>query len=99
MFINFIRNSIQANADKIIININSKENDFEIRITDNGTGIPEEIRDKIFNENFTTKNQGMGLGLSMAKRFIENIKGRIELESSSEKGTTFKIIIPAYKKV
>ncbi|MEP0860808.1 MAG: HAMP domain-containing protein [Ignavibacterium sp.] len=98
MFINFIRNSIQANADKIIININSKENDFEIRITDNGTGIPEEIRDKIFNENFTTKNQGMGLGLSMAKRFIENINGRIELESSSEKGTTFKIIIPAYKK-
>ncbi|AFH49893.1 Signal transduction histidine kinase [Ignavibacterium album JCM 16511] len=99
MFINFIRNSIQANANKILIKIERKENKFEIRITDNGTGIPEEIRDKIFIDNFTTKIQGMGLGLSMAKRFIENINGTIELESSSEKGTTFKIIIPAYKKV
>lgn len=98
MFINFIRNSIQASAKKIIISVNRKENNFEIRITDDGIGIPEEIQDKIFNDSFTTKIQGMGLGLSMAKRFIENINGRIDLESSSDKGTTFRIIIPAYKK-
>uniref|UniRef100_A0A7V3E6G3 histidine kinase n=1 Tax=Ignavibacterium album TaxID=591197 RepID=A0A7V3E6G3_9BACT len=99
MFINFIRNSIQANANKIFINVKKVEENFEITVTDNGTGIPEEIRDKIFNENFTTKSQGMGLGLSMAKRFVENTNGRIILESSSNKGTTFKIIIPVYNKV
>lgn len=99
MFINFIRNSIQAGASKIIITVKKVEDSFEITIIDNGTGIPEEIRDKIFNENFTTKSQGMGLGLSMAKRFIENTNGRIILESSSEMGTTFKIIIPVYNKV
>ncbi|MBI5661402.1 MAG: HAMP domain-containing protein [Ignavibacterium album] len=98
MFINFIRNSIQANASKIIINVKRVEDNFEIRISDNGTGIAEDIRDKIFNENFTTKSQGMGLGLSMAKRFIENINGRILLESTSGKGTTFKIIIPVFNK-
>ncbi|MFN3694138.1 MAG: ATP-binding protein, partial [Ignavibacterium sp.] len=98
MFINFIRNSIQANANKIVIKIERKENIFEIRIKDNGTGIPEEIQNKIFDENFTTKSQGMGLGLSMAKRFIENINGKIELESSSNSGTTFRIVIPAYNK-
>jgi two-component system nitrogen regulation sensor histidine kinase NtrY len=98
MFINFIRNSIQANASKIIFTISRNGNEYEISISDNGTGIAEEIRDKIFNENFTTKSQGMGLGLSIAKRFIENINGKIILESSSEKGTTFKVIIPAYDK-
>ncbi len=98
MFINFIRNSIQANANKIIISVRKAESSFEIYISDNGTGIAEEIRDKIFNENFTTKVQGMGLGLSMAKRFVENINGRIVLESTSEKGTTFKINIPEYNK-
>ena len=98
MFINFIRNSIQANANRIVIKIDRKENNFEIRIVDNGTGIPEEIQNKIFDENFTTKSQGMGLGLSMAKRFIENINGKIELESSSTGGTTFKINIPVFKK-
>lgn len=98
MLINFIRNSIQANANKIVLKVDKRDDNFEIRIIDNGTGIPMEIRDKIFNENFTTKSQGMGLGLSMAKRFIENINGKIELESSSEKGTTFKVIIPAYNK-
>ena len=99
MFINFIRNSIQANAGKIIFTISRNGNEYEILISDDGTGIAEEIREKIFTENFTTKSQGMGLGLSIAKRFIENINGKIILDSSSEKGTTFKVIIPAYDKV
>ncbi|WP_337872666.1 HAMP domain-containing sensor histidine kinase [Ignavibacterium sp.] len=99
MFINFIRNSIQANARKINFIVQRNETNYEILISDDGSGIAEEIRDKIFNENFTTKSQGMGLGLSMAKRFIENINGKIILDSSSEKGTTFKIIIPVYDKI
>lgn len=99
MFINFIRNSIQANAKKINFVLQKNENNYEILISDDGSGIADEIRDKIFNENFTTKSQGMGLGLSMAKRFIENINGKITLDSSSIKGTTFKIIIPVYDKI
>jgi nitrogen fixation/metabolism regulation signal transduction histidine kinase len=99
MLINFIRNSIQANANNIIFTVSHNENNYEILISDNGTGIPIEIQDKIFDENFTTKSQGMGLGLSIAKRFIENINGKIILDSSSEHGTIFKIIIPVYEKV
>jgi signal transduction histidine kinase len=99
MLINFIRNSIQANANNIIFAVSRNENNYEILISDNGTGIPIEIQDKIFDENFTTKSQGMGLGLSIAKRFIENINGKIILDSSSEHGTIFKIIIPVYEKV
>lgn len=98
MFINFIRNSIQASAKKIEIRIFKNEDNYEILIIDDGHGINPEIRDKIFNKNFTTKAQGMGLGLSIAKRFIENINGKIYLHATSEKGTTFRVIIPVYYK-
>jgi signal transduction histidine kinase len=92
--INMIRNSIQANANNIEISINKRELHCEIRITDDGVGIEKSIVKKIFDENFTTKSQGMGLGLSMAKRFLESIDGSIEVESFEMNKTTFLIKIP-----
>ncbi len=97
LFINLIRNSIQASATSILISISETDDLYNIMFTDNGNGIPDSIKSKIFEENFTTKKQGMGLGLSMAKRFLESIKGGIVLASTSENGTTFKITIPVYQ--
>ena len=97
MFINLIRNSMQANANKISINLIKEYNYYKIEFADNGSGISETNKEKIFDENFTTKKQGMGLGLSLAKRFLESIKGEIKLLSTSDKGTTFVITIPAYQ--
>ena len=94
MIINFIRNSIQANASKIDLSIVQEEENIKINISDNGSGIPERYQEKIFESNFTTKPKGMGLGLKLAKRFIENSKGSIKLVNSSEKGTAFLIVIP-----
>lgn len=93
-FINLIRNSIQASAKNIFINLSLEENNCLIRIIDDGTGIPFENKEKIFEENFTTKTTGMGLGLSMAKKFIENINGSIIVESTPESGAAFLITIP-----
>lgn len=98
MFINLIRNSMQAGASEILINLTLVGNEYQILFKDNGTGIAETDKDKIFDENFTTKKQGMGLGLSLAKRFLLSIHGDILLDSTSDKGTTFKIIIPVYQK-
>jgi nitrogen fixation/metabolism regulation signal transduction histidine kinase len=98
MIINLIRNSIQADASKITINLKEEDGFYKLLFTDNGHGIKEEIKDKIFEANFTTKKQGMGLGLSLAKRFLESIKGEIELLSTSEFGSTFLISIPVYQK-
>lgn len=92
MFINLIRNSIQANANSINIQLLTEDNFYIIYFSDNGEGISKP--EKIFDENFTTKKQGMGLGLKLAKRFMENMKGDIKLESTSTEGTTFKIIFP-----
>ncbi len=96
LFINLIRNSIQAKANKIGISIEPGDNVFVILISDNGTGIPGEIKDKIFESNFTTKAKGMGLGLKLAKRFIEGINGNIEITDKQDPGAAFKITIPKY---
>jgi len=67
-----------------------------IDIKDNGPGVPENIRENIFSPFFTTKKQGegTGLGLSISTKIIEEIKGRLELESEEGKGATFRILLP-----
>jgi len=94
LLINLIRNSIQANSNKISISLTSEKEFYKLCINDNGNGIPGNIRDKIFESNFTTKEKGMGLGLKLAKRFIEGIKGSISLIENGGKGAGFKILIP-----
>jgi nitrogen fixation/metabolism regulation signal transduction histidine kinase len=94
MFINLIRNSIQAKSNKISIKI-SLENDYAIiDVTDNGTGVSPENQNKIFETNFTTKEKGLGLGLKLIKRFLENTGGEIKLLSSTGAGTVFRIRMP-----
>jgi len=99
MFINLIRNSMQADATIVTIDLNAKETNFTIFFSDNGKGINDSEKDKIFNDNFTTKKQGMGLGLSLAKRFMTSINGEIILQSSSPQGTTFEIIFPVKQQI
>jgi two-component system nitrogen regulation sensor histidine kinase NtrY len=65
-----------------------------ITITDNGNGIAEDVRDKVFRPNFTTKATGSGIGLAVAKRGIESAGGRIWFETEEGVGTTFFIELP-----
>ena len=63
-------------------------------ITDNGSGIPEAMRPKIFQPNFTTKSAGMGLGLSMVKSMLISNNATIYFNTEEGKGTEFVIEIP-----
>ncbi|MBT8378670.1 MAG: HAMP domain-containing protein [Ignavibacteria bacterium] len=94
MIINLIRNSIQANASLVIIEIEKQNVNAVLNFEDNGTGIPEKFQKKIFDANFTTKEKGLGLGLKLIKRFLENINGEIFLVESTKSNTTFRIVIP-----
>jgi signal transduction histidine kinase len=94
MFINLIRNSIQAKASIINISITDEDGNAIIRISDDGKGISPENQSKIFEANFTTKEKGLGLGLKLIKRFLENTDSEIKLISSSSSGTEFWIRIP-----
>lgn len=96
---NLVTNAKQATEDceKPIINVDLERINKRIHITveDNGTGIPKSKLDKIFEPNFTTKSGGMGLGLSMVKKMIEDYEGEIKVVSQEGKGTKFSISLPA----
>lgn len=98
VFNNLIKNSVQAiqePADGLIkIKLTSDSVNHNILFSDNGKGIPEEMKEKVFYPNFTTKSGGMGLGLAMVKSIIENAKGSIRFESQESEGTTFFITLP-----
>jgi len=65
-----------------------------LSIADQGSGIPEEIRDKIFDLYFTTKKEGSGIGLAMTYRILQLHNGRIDVQSGTKTGTTFVLRIP-----
>lgn len=98
VFTNILRNALQAmegqtDADIIVILKNAPEPDYVvISFSDNGPGIPEDIRGRVFMPNFTTKNTGMGLGLAISKNIVEGSGGKICFETS-EKGTTFFVYL------
>jgi len=70
------------------------EGGVRIRISDDGPGVPPKIRKQIFQPGFSTKQRGWGIGLSLAKRIVEeNHGGRLALVPS-DRGATFEIILP-----
>ena len=98
VFTNLLANAVDAcNAQKICkIEIDESQVDEKITISikDNGEGIPEEMRSKIFIPNFTTKTSGTGLGLAMTKSIIEQAHGEIWFETEVGKGTVFFVRLP-----
>lgn len=100
VFLNLLLNSIQAIEKKGVIEIITRKvekiNSVEVRIKDNGKGIPPEIRKKIFDPFFTTKavGEGTGLGLSIAHSIISEHNGNIEVFSKQDRGTEFIITLP-----
>lgn len=97
-FNNLIKNSIEARIDgkecRIDLSLYCRLNNLHIELRDNGNGIPDALREKIFVPNFTTKSSGTGLGLAFVKQAIENMDGIIRFETAQGKGTTFFITIP-----
>ncbi|WP_379019377.1 sensor histidine kinase [Parapedobacter deserti] len=99
-FNNLIKNSIEATIAKrkcyISITITYDASNYvSLAIQDNGHGISPELREKLFQPNFTTKSSGTGLGLAFVKQAVEAMGGNIRYETYVGKGTTFYLRIPA----
>jgi two-component system, NtrC family, nitrogen regulation sensor histidine kinase NtrY len=95
--INIIRNGIQATEGegRILLRTMRAKDGVLLEITDFGRGVPDDVKPRLFQPNFSTKTDGMGLGLAMVRKTVEDLGGRVGLESTEGMGTTVTIWIPA----
>ena len=98
VMLNILKNAKEAmpKGGTLFVRTSKKDHRVLIHIQDTGIGISEEIKDKIFDAFFTTKQKvkGVGLGLSVCYGIIKNHGGEIKVESEAAKGTTFTISLP-----
>ena len=95
---NLVHNALQAMDHKgtLTVGLRRDADDVLVSVADTGCGIPEEIRERIFDAFFTTKpaGEGTGLGLDIVRKIIEKHQGRIEVDSEVGRGTTFTVRLP-----
>jgi nitrogen fixation/metabolism regulation signal transduction histidine kinase len=93
VFNNLVKNGIQSVPEgrKAFVEVSLVQDDgwFVISVKDNGVGIAEELKDKVFVPNFTTKSSGTGLGLAITKQIVDGAGGTIWFEPNEVEGTTF----------
>ncbi len=96
VMVNIITNGIQAMPEggKLTIEAKRKDDFLELKISDTGVGIPDNVIGKIFDPLFTTRAKGIGLGLAVCKSIVDRHDGHIDVESSVGKGATFTIKLP-----
>jgi PAS domain S-box-containing protein len=101
VFVNIIKNAVDAmpQGGKLIIESKESSGNLEIAFTDTGIGMSKETLNKLWTPLFTTKAKGMGLGLSICRRFVEAHCGHISVKSKEGKGTTFTVIVPSKSKL
>jgi signal transduction histidine kinase len=94
--LNVILNGAQAMPDggNLEVILEEDRRTALLRISDEGSGIPDEIREKIFDLYFTTKSEGSGIGLAMTYRILQLHHGSIEVQSNTGRGTEFRLRIP-----
>jgi signal transduction histidine kinase len=96
VLLNLILNALQAIDvnGKIAVTVELQGKNAVIEVADNGRGIPPDLLPNIFRPFFTTKGDGTGLGLSLARRIVEDHQGRIDVTSTVGTGTTFAVVLP-----
>ncbi len=100
-FNNLLKNAVQSipaeRTGHIQVILRRNAGEALVEVKDNGSGIPDDVRDRIFTPSFTTKSSGMGLGLAMVKRMIEGAGGKVWFESETDRGTSFFFTLPLVK--
>lgn len=94
---NLVSNAVEANAKKLILDVQRQNTNVVIKVADNGKGMSQEVVQKIFEPFYTTKSNGTGLGLAVVNSVIKAHQGNIGLVSEVGKGTCFTITIPLCK--
>jgi signal transduction histidine kinase len=95
---NLVKNGIQSIPKgvqpEIEVTLSEEKGNIILKVKDNGIGISDENKEKVFEPKFTTKTSGMGLGLAMVKNIVNTYKGIISFKSNKNNGTTFTVVFP-----
>ena len=96
VFVNLVQNAIEAAPGPVAVQLTSRTDGERVLVTvaDDGPGVPDDVRDKLFDPYFTTKTSGTGLGLAICRRLVEAHGGQIRLVASEAGRTTFEIALP-----
>lgn len=99
VFTNLLKNAEQSVPEnrkgKIEVLAFQSENDIVVKVKDNGSGVADDVKQKLFTPNFTTKTTGTGLGLAMVKNTVVSFNGTISFETEINQGTAFTLKFPA----
>jgi nitrogen fixation/metabolism regulation signal transduction histidine kinase len=98
MLTNLIKNAVEAQGGEGQVSIRTAAHNGEVilEVKDEGHGIPEEIKARVFDPGFSTKKRGSGVGLFLARAIVEQHGGRIDVESETDKGTLVRVGLPAH---
>jgi len=102
VLLNLVTNAVECfrcdavpNSNRVItVSTSSNAERVFVDVSDTGPGIPDEIRDKVFERFFTTKSSGTGLGLSLSTNILESIGGQLQLVKTGPEGTVFRVSVP-----
>jgi len=91
--INLLENARAATEDggSVVVESEWSASEVEIRVTDDGSGIPEDILARIFEPHFSTRSTGTGLGLAIVDRLVESWSGSVAAESARGEGTVVRV--------
>src|ERR1035437_8760558 len=100
VLLNLMRNGVEAMSNvtperrRLTISLKQVDDQMELRVVDRGSGISPDVQEKLFTPFFSTKSEGMGMGLNICRSIIEFHRGRLWVEDNPEGGTIFVIILP-----
>lgn len=105
VLLNLLRNAMESmrepgrSGDAVTVTTDFDGDDVGIAVRDSGSGIPEEIEKELFRPFFTTKPSGLGMGLSISRSIVNSHGGRLSFTRNAERGTTFRLMLPAYTEI
>ncbi len=96
VFVGLVANAIEAvpYGGDVTLEARPRGREVELAVADSGPGVPLELRDRVFEPFFTTRAEGVGLGLAIARQIVEAHGGRIEVGASASGGARFAVILP-----
>jgi two-component system sensor histidine kinase FlrB len=94
---NLIANALQAGATRLLLSAHLSGDEVELRVVDNGCGMPRELVARIFEPFYTTRSNGTGLGLAVVQSVVHAHQGKIEVASVVGEGSCFTLRFPGYQ--